>query len=141
MWRSAAFFLTAAVLSSCALLGTRQFSLTVPGRDDLDALRVTFVDQTGTVMGLEPAPQGDDLGAFDRGVQPVPGTRNAIIIEWAGGACDEMTIVTLEDRQGSMWVTVKRDGNDKPCILIAIGRRMVIRFYMPVDASRFHVEQ
>jgi hypothetical protein len=69
----------------------------------------------------------------------VPGRPAAIVVSWGGGACDEEATVTLEDRQGSMWITVEAQRSPKGCILIAIGRRLAVRFFTPVDASRFHV--
>ena len=127
-------------LVGCGLIG-RQLQLTVPGRGERsEPLPVTLIDRTGSVAGLDVVPENFE-GAFDRGVSPVPGRPAAIVMQWIGGACDEGATVTLEDRQGSMWLTVETTGSGHECILIGIGRFMVIRFYLPVDASRFHVEQ
>ncbi len=126
------------LLCGCSLLGPRTFEITLHAGtvEPRAPLPVTLVDATGTVVGIQAGP---DAQISELGAAPLAGDPNGIVVSWFGGACDTGISFRLEDREGGLRLTGKTSRAGGVCILIALSRRMVVRFLAPVDASKVTV--
>ncbi len=129
----------AVVFAACGLGFPQQFTHTLPAERGWDPLPIVLVDRTGKVVGIKVV---NRLGFPDSGdgVQAVPGS-NAVIVNWISGACDERVAMTFESRSGEGLFTIATARPPNPCILIARGRRLLVRFLTPVDGAALSVEE
>jgi hypothetical protein len=131
----------AAWLVGCVPGAPRTHTLTFPGQGDLAQLPVVLDDRTGLVVRIEPGP-GDVPGLVDDDAAiGLPGDPTAVVVRWLGGMCDKQANLTLEDRQGTLWLSVRTDRDFGGCRLAGISRPITLYFATPVDATRIRVAQ
>ena len=129
------------VLAGCVAGPPRTHSITFPALEDVAALPVVLDDRTGLVQRLEVGPAELPGLVDDDGAIGLPGNPMAVAVRWLGGVCDKQANLSLEDRQGTLWLSITTDRDFGGCRLAGIFRPLILHFATPVDASRIHVEQ
>jgi hypothetical protein len=121
--------------------GTR-FDVVFPpqaGDIDIDALPLTFVDQSGLVIAVAVEPPGQ----FFEGVEPVPGAGDQLLAGFISGACTGSAVAVLRATDDRLTLTVKTSDRFPTlgCVALGIGRVVRISFSRPVDPDELVVDQ
>ena len=92
---------------------------------------VTFLDRVGIVTGIQDA---GNNGPFAEGVSSPPPGVDGFVFTWVGGACDIRTTIELTvDAAGTLTLHSGQQLEPGPCIMIGIGRHLLIRTDTPVE--------
>ena len=105
--------------------GGRTFQLTFPAEHNtltIDPLPISFVDNTGLVVGLRQAPASPN---WLPGVAALPEEQTALVITWIGGACDQHVSMTSEGTSDALRVAIQTS-KAGGCRLLGVGRSVVL---------------
>ena len=127
----------ALMVGACSFLPGRQFSYTFPADGARAALPVVLTDTTGGVTGIEAAPPGFQP-LIDEGMATIAENRNAVVIHWTGGACDELVAITTEGGSSVTFV-VRTTVKPVECDAFAVSRAVLVLLSGPADMSRLGV--
>lgn len=100
--------------------------------DGTYTLPVVLRDATGLVSGFAAGPNAGALS--EEGVANPNGQRNLLAYSWVGGACDTVTNLTFERTNGGFRLRVATERSGDMCIMIGLGRQVLIGLSAPVDA-------
>lgn len=95
-------------------------------------LPVVLQDATGLVSGFTTGPPNGALS--DDGIDNPNGQQNLLTYTWVGGACDTVTNLTFERTNGGFRLRVTTEKIGDVCIMIGLGRQVLIGLDAPVDA-------
>jgi hypothetical protein len=127
----------ALAIAGCTMASTT-FGFAFPEQGgNIGALPVVLTDHTAMVVDVDAAPDNFEP-LIETGIAPFPGNPNAVVVHWIGGACDSGIRMTLTGAPG-MTLAVETTRKDGPCILIGIGRAVLIQFGRPIDMSQIGV--
>ena len=143
--RGVAAALCALLVAGCTLFGQGTFALSFPvepGAAAAGGVAVILTDRTGTVASVDLPDLGPNAPAFREGAAQLPGSPDAIVVGWLGGACDLQVDMAVEGRQGATFVTISTQRAAPPagCEAVGVPRSVVIRFVGPIDANLVRVE-
>ena len=94
---------------------------------------VTLLDRVGIVTGIQDA---GNNGPFAEGVSSAPRGVDGFVFTWVGGACDIRTTIELTaSASGTFSLHPETAVQPGPCIMIGIGRHLLIRTDTPVEPN------
>ena len=128
----AAFVLLVGVVAACA--GGNLYRATVREPDGSYPLDVVLVDHTGRVTAVEAVSADGDNESLPQ-VQQDSADPNAVIVRWATGACDD---VSMSFRQSDAGYRLDVDAHERiglGCTAQLLFRDLRIRFSAPVSAD------
>jgi hypothetical protein len=132
------------LLAACSFLPSRQFAFEFPAQDRpqgevaIAALPVLLTDHTGSVVGLDEAPNGMSL-LIDQGMPIDPAHPNAVILQWDSGPCDTSVRIDVTQSSGTVDILVTTIFKPVPCEAIGIVRDVMITLSGPADPARIGV--
>jgi hypothetical protein len=128
--------LFAALLAGCSALPPPGIQVTIPAKQDVRALPVTVVDNTGIVLEVSPAAIPAGFNGVTR-VEVVAGRDDAVVLAWTGGACDDRAIVRI-DRAGNRYqAKVESQTSPLGCTAVGIFRAVLLSLTGPVGPDDF----
>lgn len=95
-------------------------------------LPVVLRDAAGLVSGFSAGPNAGALS--EEGVDNPNGQQNVLAYSWVGGACDSVTNLSFERTNGGFRLRVATERAGDMCIMIGLGRQVLIGLSAPVDA-------
>lgn len=133
--RSVAIGLVVAIsVAACGSPEDRRFETALP-TSDYDPLPVVLRDETGLVLGIEPA-RFDPQGPGELRVEADPIDRAALLVSWLGGLCEGDAALTFwrSDSTYALHLAISR----KPgtgCPALGVGRALRITTSSPIPAD------
>jgi hypothetical protein len=147
-WSFASLLALALAIAACSGGrggGPPTFSGTFPAQPDIELgeMPVSLVDQTGFVTGLEvAAPTAGGSGTT--GVSAVPGTADAVRVDWLGDGCDGHVTLVLIDAGNTYEVGIHIDptpAGGLVCPAVEVARAVTIKLREPIEPQRFSVSR
>jgi len=130
--------LPVALLAACSLLPPQAaVNLTIPATAELRALPMAIVDHAGIVAGARAVDGPENGTVHGIGVRAVPGRDDAVLVDWTGGACDDLATVTVDPKGNGFRVTLDTRTSSDGCIALGIARAVELRLAQPVGAAAF----
>lgn len=100
--------------------------------DGTFALPVVLRDATGLVSRFAAGPNAGAIS--EDGVDNPNGQQDLLSYSWVGGACDNVTNLIFERTNGGFRLRVATERSGDMCIMIGLGRQVLIGLSAPVDA-------
>lgn len=125
--------LAVVLLAACQSAG-RTFQVTLQTTLN-DPLPVSLTDQTGVVTGISQAT--DFTFSFEPVVRADPSEPRALVLIWAGGACDVAATVTVVKQEGSYVIGLashEKTGGGCPSVGVPRGIRIATVDPLPIDS-------
>ena len=118
-----------AVTPLSAVLEPGRHEARFPGREHIAPLPVVLDDRTGLVAGMALS-----TPTIEDGVTNPAGDERSLLVSWLGGACDHRVWMLFE-RADSGFRLAMRTERATGCILMGIGRAVLLPLRWPVDAA------
>ncbi|TAK02362.1 MAG: hypothetical protein EPO36_02495 [Chloroflexota bacterium] len=121
--------LVAFVVATCGSPAGTQFRTELPNAG-YDPLPLVLYDETGLVIGIEPAEPNPDAG-LNAVVEADPGDPDAFIVSWFGGLCDEVAELFLRPSESTLFLHLEVPQGTN-CPAMAVRRALRIRTSSPI---------
>lgn len=102
--------------------------------DNIRGVPVVLDDRTGRVAGIGLVP-----ATLEDGVSNPAGNDRMLLVNWVGGACDHAVSLLFEHTNSGYRLAMRTD-RASGCILVGVGRAVVLRLRSPVDAATVRLE-
>jgi hypothetical protein len=117
-------------------VGPGRLSFTMPRADGAADLPVTILDATRSVLQASDATPHVAPDGWNQN-EPIlaPGRRDAVLVPWLGGACDQAVEFTIQARAPGVVITPRITRMAGGCLLIGYGYVLLLEFAGAVDPS------